>query len=126
MQRIQRKRAKGYKMPENTISCARPGKWGNPLKVVPGDQYPGFGKIYVHGWMHNAWYDTGLYGDVTDIIHMFRLMTKGTSFMNVKLQVWSDYFSKLDYSELKGKNLACFCKEGAACHCDVLLEIANK
>lgn len=28
--------------------------------------------------------------------------------------------------ELRGKDLACWCKEGTACHADVLLEIANK
>ena len=27
--------------------------------------------------------------------------------------------------ELRGKNLACFCKEGEPCHADVLLKIAN-
>ncbi|WP_442892532.1 DUF4326 domain-containing protein [Ensifer sp. CCNWLY38] len=27
--------------------------------------------------------------------------------------------------DLKGKNLACWCKPGAPCHADVLLEIAN-
>jgi hypothetical protein len=29
--RIQRKRTKGWKMPENTIDCTRPGPWGNPF-----------------------------------------------------------------------------------------------
>jgi hypothetical protein len=28
-------------------------------------------------------------------------------------------------SELRGKDLACFCKIGDPCHADVLLEIAN-
>lgn len=27
--RIQRKRTKGWRMPANTVSCARPGPWGN-------------------------------------------------------------------------------------------------
>jgi hypothetical protein len=27
--------------------------------------------------------------------------------------------------ELRGKNLACFCKPGEPCHADVLLELAN-
>ena len=29
-------------------------------------------------------------------------------------------------AELRGKNLACWCKPGAPCHADVLLEIANE
>lgn len=28
--------------------------------------------------------------------------------------------------ELRGKNLACWCKPGDACHADVLLELANR
>lgn len=28
--------------------------------------------------------------------------------------------------ELRGKNLACWCKPGTPCHADVLLELANK
>lgn len=32
MKRIQRKRTKGWKMPENTVYVGRPTKWGNPYK----------------------------------------------------------------------------------------------
>ena len=32
--RIQRKRSKGWKMPENTKYVGRPSKWGNPYKVT--------------------------------------------------------------------------------------------
>lgn len=31
--RIQRKRTKGWKMPENTVYVGRPTKWGNPYSV---------------------------------------------------------------------------------------------
>lgn len=34
-------------------------------------------------------------------------------------------FDLEDIEELRGKNLACWCKDGAPCHADVLLEIAN-
>ena len=32
-QRIQRKRTKGWKMPENTVYVGRPSKWGNPYGI---------------------------------------------------------------------------------------------
>ncbi len=32
----------------------------------------------------------------------------------------------LDLSDLRGKNLACWCRPGASCHADVLLELANE
>ena len=31
--RVQRKRTKGWRMPENTVSVTRPGKWGNPYTI---------------------------------------------------------------------------------------------
>lgn len=34
-------------------------------------------------------------------------------------------FSPEDARELRGKNLACWCKPGAPCHADVLLDLAN-
>jgi hypothetical protein len=36
------------------------------------------------------------------------------------------YVLKEELEELKGKNLACWCKEGSPCHADVLLELANQ
>jgi hypothetical protein len=37
--RIQRKRTKGWKMPEGAIYVGRPTKWGNPVKI--GDWFDG-------------------------------------------------------------------------------------
>lgn len=31
-----------------------------------------------------------------------------------------------DFAELRGRDLACWCKPGDACHADVLLELANR
>lgn len=33
---------------------------------------------------------------------------------------------KLDITELRGKNLGCFCQPDESCHADILLELANK
>lgn len=36
--RIQRKRTKGWRMPENTVYVGRPSRWGNPFHVAgPAD-----------------------------------------------------------------------------------------
>lgn len=32
--RIQLRRTKGWKMPQNTVKVARPSKWGNPFSVA--------------------------------------------------------------------------------------------
>lgn len=34
--------------------------------------------------------------------------------------------NKKDIESLRGKNLACWCKEGEPCHALILLEIANR
>ena len=33
--RIQRKRTRGWKIPEDAVYVGRPTKWGNPLRVSP-------------------------------------------------------------------------------------------
>lgn len=38
MKRIQRKRTKGWRMPENTVYVGRRTKWGNPFKVEREEQ----------------------------------------------------------------------------------------
>ena len=35
--RIQRKRTRGWKMPENTVYVGRGSRWGNPFRVVDGN-----------------------------------------------------------------------------------------
>lgn len=35
-------------------------------------------------------------------------------------------FGYEEIQELRGKNLACWCKNGEPCHADVLLKLANK
>ncbi|HEX5508795.1 MAG TPA: DUF4326 domain-containing protein [Pseudolabrys sp.] len=89
--RIQRKRTKGWKMPPNTVSVTRPGKWGNPFRVAPGR-------------------------DAAQCVREFR------TFVLACLRSGTGY----PLAELRGKNLACFCKIGEPCHADVLLKLANK
>ena len=33
--RVQRKRTRGWRMPENTVYVGRPSKWGNHIHVAP-------------------------------------------------------------------------------------------
>jgi hypothetical protein len=46
----------------------------------------------------------------------------------IRFRVWANvspgYLDKVREA-LRGKNLACWCKPGAPCHADVLLELAN-
>lgn len=106
-ERIQRKRTKGWKMPENTVYVGRGSKWGNPFKI--GSEYvrpkmtPGGGQ--------NA-------NVVVDNAHAVRLYKRFTA-REVRIRIEA-------FQELRGKNLACWCRPDQPCHADVLLELANR
>ncbi|MDQ8193827.1 DUF4326 domain-containing protein [Coraliomargarita sp. SDUM461004] len=102
-QRVQRKRTKGWKMPPNTVSVCRPGRWGNPFSVgKPATHVPSAFQGYIAR-------------DVSEAVEFYRSML---------LQYGLP--SGCELSELRGKNLACWCKIGTSCHADLLLELANK
>ena len=86
--RIQLSRKKGWRIPQNTVSVARPGKWGNPFSIAE------YGRELA--------------------VRNYRRKLEGMAAIGA-----------LDLSELRGKNLACWCKPGDPCHADVLLEMAN-
>ena len=118
--RIQRKRAKGWKMPPNTVYVGRPTKWGNPwnLKAFGGDR-----KKIIR--LYRAWM-TGTFNEKA----IERIGGKNTTCDPQPLAMlrWLMIRGALrkQLPELRGKNLACWCPLDQPCHADVLLEIANK
>jgi hypothetical protein len=104
--RIQLKRTKGWQMPENTVKVDRTTMWGNPFSVVEHG---------TPGRMLNASYIA--VPTAEDAVECFREMLKHEGPRADALR------SALP--DLRGKNLACWCKPGEPCHADVLLEIAN-
>lgn len=102
-QRVQRKRVKGWRMPPNTISVCRPGRWGNPWRV-------GMWRGY----------------DAANAVSDYRRWLARDPVVRSS----ENTFGKPPTCDeiktaLAGKNLACFCALGSPCHGDVLLEIAN-
>lgn len=96
--RVQLSRKKGWRMPPNTVKVCRPGKWGNPFLVGPDRNQRQAVECFEH-W----------------------LTTPGiTAGIPEKKQAILD-----SLHELRGKNLACWCPIGSACHRDVLLRLAN-
>jgi len=119
MKRIQRKRTKGWKMPENTIYVGRPTKWGNPLKLV-GDI------IYINASWRRKILDPWVYfqtGTIEDVVNYYDLLLNGEWLGdNEDMRHWNIKLHDLPINELKGKDLACFCSLSCACHADVLLK----
>lgn len=105
--RIQRSRAKGWRMPEGAVCVCRPGKHGNPFRIsqevtLCGDR-PGEGgrKVFVH--------------DAAEAVALYRQFTATNPDVRAAA-----------IKELRGKDLVCWCGLDQPCHADVLLEIANE
>jgi hypothetical protein len=115
--RVQLSRKKGWRMPPNTVSVARPGRWGNPYPVI----------------------DYGL----ALSLRLFKETARGlwsprNAELTLAVPATTTYQRHCDWltrhgrhpieaarTELRGKNLACWCPLDQPCHADVLLEIAN-
>ena len=116
MKRIQRKRTKGWKMPENATYVGRPTKWGNPFKLTPDGWilYYKQGKLIGSPWCY--WSATGGF-ETKDIVELYGHWLDG------KLQKDHPYLpTPPSIEELKGKDLACFCSLSSPCHVDAILE----
>lgn len=106
--RIQRKRTKGWRMPENTVSVTRPGAWGNPFKI--GHRYTEGDSFHHH---YGQFLDGGL---VTAENWQAAFEAYCQKYLRIAPS-WLD--------PLRGKSLACWCAENQPCHADILLRLAN-
>jgi len=112
--RIQLKRTKGWRLPENTIVVSRPSKFGNPFTIASAR-------------------DVGYKGSDADLAAMCVDNFREWLTMPLTQSLWWGEKSEASreaiitgLDSLKGKNLSCWCKPGAPCHAEVLLELANK
>jgi hypothetical protein len=104
--RIQRKRTKGWRMPPNTVYVGRPSRWGNPFGA----------RCAVHG------------NDAAACDHL--ILVPNAEIAALRYRQWAHNWRsrtglRSRLHELRGKNLACWCRLDQPCHADVLLELAN-
>jgi len=109
--RVRLSRKKGWKLPPNTVSVARPGRWGNPFSVVP-DAEPGTPVGNGRGKQYIAM------PSIPQAVAAFRRWVE-TDPAGRKL-------AEEAREQLRGKNLACWCPLDGPCHAEVLLDIANR
>lgn len=101
--RVQLSRKKGWRMPPNTVSVARPTKWGNPFII----------------------------GDGTSTFHCTTVQECVDAYRSILTGATPAFLAR-DLPDLRGKNLACWCPlydengNRVSCHADVLLELANQ
>ena len=103
--RIQRKRTRGWRMPAGAIYVGRPSRWGNHVRIDPAEiegMTPAEARRFAH----------------RDAVIGFE-----------KSIMWNDGaddFKAAAQRELRGHDLACWCRLDEPCHADVLLRVANE
>lgn len=106
-QRIQRRRTKGWRMPEGAIYVGRPSRWGNIFEIG------------ATGWIpvdNSGKWSKDPHPPLTreQAVECFRHSAEFTA------REYPGF-----YEALRGKDLACWCPLDQPCHADVLLDIAN-
>jgi len=94
--RIQLQRTGGWRKPENAVVVSRPSRWGNPFVIGKVSELTG--------------------GLITEA----NCLPTFERYCYTRLQLEADWLAPL-----RGKTLACWCKEGSPCHADILLRLAN-
>jgi len=137
--RVQLRRSKGWRKPDNTVVVARPSRWGNPfvlgkaqvrMPALDGSPWEYEGRLYKttgerhafnHDDGHYTWHQVEL-ATPEQIVELFRQTAT-----RANIDTLSGYprISEI-VSALRGKNLACWCPLDSLCHADVLLELANR
>jgi len=153
-QRIQRRRAKGWRMPDGAVYVGRPSKWGNPFRfgtytglarvpAIDGSPWEYEGRISADGNRHDYHHPDG-----TVTVHHVRYMTRAECVEMYRRLLTEDLTPSMRSSgfrlgglptrptarpvtvgevrlNLVGVDLACWCPLNEPCHADVLLQIAN-
>lgn len=104
--RIQRRRAKGWKLPAGAVCVGRGTRWGNPFVV-------------------------GRDGSAEECTRMYATLLAGSICLSAKAEIAEQKGARAHVlahvDELRGRDLACWCREGVEwCHGDVLLALANR
>jgi hypothetical protein len=97
--RIQRRRTKGWRMPEGAVYVGRGSAWGNKYRLGA-----------------NPWY--GEFVTIRDGETLVKLFQNYAEPLAVAKPGW--------LAPLRGKDLVCWCPLDQPCHADVLLELANQ
>jgi hypothetical protein len=103
--RIQRRRAKGWRLPEGAVIVDRSTPWGNPFVA-------------------------GRDGTSVEVVDLYRYLLVGlvcaSHGPSVDEQMAARRHVVAHLEEIRGRDLACWCRPGAPCHADVLLDLANR
>lgn len=135
--RIQRKRTKGWRMPEGAVYVGRGSRWGNPFKVervTPWPRWAGTAPWQIVTPDGRAWdYDENrkpIVGrDAADRARHRAAVGGAVALFQMHVGPMGNYeYDDEALAALRGladHDLACWCPLDQPCHADVLLELAN-
>jgi hypothetical protein len=113
--RIRLSRKKGWKMPPNTVKVDRTTPYGNPYRKG--------------GYLDKGPFAGTTIRDTAHAVEVYRRWVTealaGNAIPNDHGTTPTAHDVRLTIAGLRGKNLACWCKIGAPCHADILLDLAN-
>jgi hypothetical protein len=116
--RIQLHRTKGFVMPLNCRSVARPSEYGNPFRILH-DRYA-------------YWVQFQYHGELGDTVGTFD-RAGAQRFAVEAFRVWlPSHVTAGQLARLRGHDLGCFCPlvdengEPVPCHAEIWLFLANK
>lgn len=115
-QRIQRRRSKGWRKPENCVIVDRTSRWGNRFIPYRTVEVPRVWFECPVGWQEPGETIQIKCGGIEHCVALFRVYAVRRAREDPE---W--------LKPLRGKDLACCCSEEKRhCHGDVLLELANR
>lgn len=119
--RLQRRRVKGWRKPDNCVIVTRPSRWGNPFKV--GEKIPQESPL----WPYIA---AAVPGGARGLIALAPT-TREQAVDLYSSWVIEQPHLMLNLGELAGKDLACFCPlpaegEPDHCHAAYLIELVRE
>lgn len=114
-ERIQRRRSLGYRMPKDAVYVGRPSRYGNPFRI---------GVPYCGPTIRQA--NTAA-ETVTAFIDWVTRDTLDARMWDRELIVaHAQLKAALVRGDLRGKDLACWCRPSDPCHADHLLDLVNR
>jgi hypothetical protein len=116
--RIQRRRTKGWRKPENAVYVGRGSGWGNPFVVGENGL-----------WMADATHPLTTAREPGEYEHGIRVerctdRATAAAWYRAYIEAY-DLLLQNALRDLEGRDLMCWCPLDEPCHADVLLEIAN-
>ena len=127
-ERIQRRRMRGWRLPDGSRCVTRPGAFANPFKILKPVR--GGGRSWRVIWTGRG---PGFHDAAPAGFEPVKVATQGEA-QAAAAQLFRAWLARPEQAglrarvqaELRGVDLACYCPAGMPCHADALIELASQ